>query len=75
MKAKKSNLQPPKYIWADCDPEAPRSVRLAFYNTLDDQRGNRPDLKPIKLRIVPNDALCHPAGSGRGAQGNEPKNL
>lgn len=22
-----------------------------------------------------NDALCRPAGSGRGAQGNEPKNL
>ncbi len=21
------------------------------------------------------DALCHPAGSGRGSQGNEPKNL
>ena len=51
---KSAKTKPPKYIWADCDPEAPRSVRWAFYNTLADQRGNRPDLKPIKLRIVPN---------------------
>lgn len=41
----------PKYIWADCDPDAPRSVRWAFYNTLSDQRGNRPDLQPIKLKV------------------------
>ena len=54
MKTKNSKLQPPKYIWADCDPHAPRSVRWVFYNTLADQMGNRPDLKPIKLRIVPN---------------------
>lgn len=25
--------------------------------------------------VMENDALCHPAGSGRGAQGNDPKNL
>lgn len=54
MRTKKRNPKLPKYIWADCDPDAPRSVRWAFYNTLADQRGNRPDLKPIKLRIVPN---------------------
>jgi hypothetical protein len=62
MKRKKRNSKPPAYIWADCDPDAPRSVRWAFYNTLADQRSNRPDLKPIKLRIVPNAESSHPAG-------------
>lgn len=54
MKTKKRNLTPPKYVWADCDPDAPRDVRWALYRTLADQRSNRPDLKAIKLRIVPN---------------------
>ena len=50
MKKKKSQ-QLPKYIWADCDPDAPASIRWAFYPSRIDQRGNRPDLKAIKLRI------------------------
>lgn len=65
MKTKNSKLQPPKYIWADYDPHAPRSVRWAFYNTLADQMGNRPDLKPIKLRIVPNVPV---SGSARSTK-------
>ena len=46
----------PEYIWADCDPSAPLSVRWAFYWSKADQRGNRPDLQPIRLRVsyVPN---------------------
>ena len=31
--------------------------------------------KPEASARRSNDALCHHAGSGRGAQGNEPKNL
>lgn len=54
--------KPPRYIWADCDPDAPRGSRWAFYNTLEDQRSNRPDLKPIKLRVVLNDKLCDGLG-------------
>lgn len=65
MRTKKRNPKPPAYIWADCDPDAPRSVRWAFYNTLADQRGNRPDLKPIKLRIVPNDKLSDGSANNR----------
>lgn len=41
----------PEYIWADCDPSAPTSVRWAFYRSKADQRGNRPDLSPIRLRV------------------------
>jgi hypothetical protein len=55
MKSTKPKL--PKYIWADYDPEYPRDVRWSFYRTRSEQRGNRPDLKAIKLRIVPNAKL------------------
>lgn len=41
----------PKHIWADCDPDAPAHIRWAFYRSKADQRGNRPDLKAIKLRV------------------------
>ena len=34
----------------------------------------RISVAPRRL-VSHNDALCHPAGSGRGSQGNEPKNL
>jgi hypothetical protein len=43
----------PKFIWADYDKSAERSVRWSFYRTRAEQRGNRPDLKPIKLRVSP----------------------
>lgn len=60
---------PPKYIWADCDPAAPKPIRWAFYRTKSDQRGNRPDLDPIRLRVVldeqrsvqPTCPCCHSA--------------
>ena len=53
----------PEYIWADCDPSAAPSVRWAFYRSKADQRGNRPDLQPIRLRVsyVPNAELRHAA--------------
>lgn len=43
--------RPPRYIWADCDPQFSLDLRWSFYRTLRDQRGVRPDLKPIKLRV------------------------
>lgn len=49
--ARGSASRPPQYIWADCDPDAPMSVRWAFYRSKADQRGNRPDLEAIKLRV------------------------
>lgn len=45
-------MKTPKHIWADFDPHAERDARWAFYRTKKDQRGNRPDLKPIKLQVV-----------------------
>lgn len=45
--------KPPRYIWADCDPSQPRETRWAFYNSRADQRANLPDLKPIRLRVMP----------------------
>lgn len=57
----------PKYIWADYDPEYPRDVRWSFYRTRSEQRGNRPDLKAIKMRIVPNNEKNRPGGSSPGA--------
>lgn len=45
-------MKVPRHIWADYDPHAHRSVRWAYYHTKAEQRENRPDLRPIKLRIV-----------------------
>lgn len=42
----------PALMWADFDPHAARSVRLAVYSTKADQRSNRPDLKPIRVRVT-----------------------
>ena len=47
----KRRVRIPEYIWADYDQSAERSVRWAFYRTKAEQRGNRPDLNPIKLRV------------------------
>jgi hypothetical protein len=52
MKRAKPTPRLPKRIWADCDPDQPASNRWAFYRTKADQRSNRPDLKPIPLRVV-----------------------
>jgi hypothetical protein len=45
-------MKTPKFIWADFDPHAERGARWAFYNTKKEQRGIRPDLKPIKLQVI-----------------------
>jgi hypothetical protein len=63
MKSAKPKL--PKYIWADYDPEYPRDVRWSFYRTRSEQRGNRPDFKAIKLRIVLNDEAERSGGKRR----------
>lgn len=52
MPKSQTPLRPPRYIWADFDPHAERCVRWAFYHTKAEQRDNRPDLQPIKLRIA-----------------------
>lgn len=43
----------PEYVWADFDPDYPPSARWCVYRTKADQRSNRPDLKPIRLRVLP----------------------
>lgn len=42
----------PKQIWADFDPSYEPHLRWSFYRSKADQRGNRPDLKPIRLRVT-----------------------
>lgn len=39
--------KPPEFIYADYADR-----RWAFYGSLKAQRSNRPDLKPIKLKVV-----------------------
>jgi hypothetical protein len=38
--------------WADWDPSYRGNNRLSIYQTKADQRGNRPDLKPIKVKVT-----------------------
>ena len=38
--------------WADWDPTYTGNNRLSVYDTKEDQRGNRPDLKPLKVRVT-----------------------
>lgn len=51
-KSKTRRPKPPAYVWADYDPTMLGTARWAFYNTRADQRANRPDLEPIRLRVV-----------------------
>ncbi len=44
--------KPPKFIWADYDPSYPRELRWQVYTRKQDQRSTRPELKPIKLRVM-----------------------
>lgn len=44
--------KPPKHIWADYDASYPKDSRWTFYRAKADQRANRPDLKPIKFRLI-----------------------
>ncbi len=41
----------PRLMWADCDPED-KSTPVVVYQTRGDQRGNRPDLKPLRVRVM-----------------------
>lgn len=43
----------PEWRWADYDPMANPAQRLQVYDSRADQRGNRPDLKPFRVAIVP----------------------
>jgi len=38
--------------WADWDPTYTGNNRLSVYDTKENQRGNRPDLVPIKVRVT-----------------------
>ena len=38
-------------MWADCDPDD-RKTPVATYDSKADQRGNRPDLKPVRVAVV-----------------------
>lgn len=40
--------KPPEFIWADYADR-----KWAFYSSKRGQRSNRPDLEPIKFKIVP----------------------
>lgn len=43
----------PPHIWADYDPHAGHaSARWAFYTSKADQRSNRPDLQPLKIKVT-----------------------
>lgn len=50
-KRRKARPSPPKFIWSDYDPMCSKGNRWAYYQTWEDQRANRPDLKPIRLRV------------------------
>ncbi len=41
----------PRLMWADYDAAAPRGLKVAIYTTRAEQRGNRPDLRPIRVRV------------------------
>lgn len=41
----------PRLMWADCDPDD-RKTPVATYDSKADQRGNRPDLKPVRVAVV-----------------------
>jgi hypothetical protein len=40
----------PRLMWADYDP-TDRQTPVAIYTTKAEQRDNRPDLKPIRVRV------------------------
>lgn len=42
----------PRVMWADYDPSYGKNERVAIYPTKSEQRGNRPDLKPIRVLVV-----------------------
>lgn len=40
----------PRLMWADYDPEV-KNTPVAVYDTKSEQRANRPDLKPLRVRV------------------------
>lgn len=44
-------MKTPKHIYADYDPNYKGGERWQFYATKAEQRENRPDLKPFKVRL------------------------
>lgn len=45
-RASRRQPKPPKFIWADYADR-----QWAFYRSRRDQRSNRPDLKPVRLKV------------------------
>lgn len=41
----------PRVMWADCDPDS-KLDPVVIYPTRNEQRGNRPDLKPVPVLVV-----------------------
>lgn len=50
----------PRIMWADYDPTDKRTP-VAVYKTRADQRGNRPDLKPIRVLVTALSSPNNPA--------------
>ncbi len=42
----------PRIMWADVDPEYVGATAVSIYGTKADQRGNRPDLKPVPVVVI-----------------------
>lgn len=41
----------PRLMWADHDPSC-KHMPVAIYSTKAEQRSNRPDLKPIRVKVI-----------------------
>lgn len=69
-KEPKPNLKlpfPPRTMWADYDPKAKPTERLQVYSSRRRQRATHPDLKPIRVAVIPHtneDALVEHALEG-----------
>lgn len=65
---KKSTRNHLALLWADYDPHAQRGQKWATYATRADQRSQRPDLKPIRVALVPvqNNPAQTPEGRSPG---------
>lgn len=45
--------KPPRFVWFDYDCHAPKGSKWIPYQSKADQRASRPDLLPMKFRVVP----------------------
>jgi len=48
----KRHPQFPRVMWADYDATAAKSDCVVIYPNKSEQRGNRPDLKPVRVLVV-----------------------